>query len=187
MTARFTFHPTPLAGLVLIERKPISDERGYLERLFCADEFANEGMRLPVFQANQTVTRRKGTVRGMHFQFPPHAETKLVSCLAGSVFDVVIDLRRGSPTFMKWHGEELSAGNHKSLLIPAGFAHGLQTLEDDCELLYFHSAAHAAEAEGGIHPQDQKVGIAWPLPIADMSMRDRSHPALAQDFKGLAT
>ena len=186
MTARFTFHPTPLAGLVLIERKPISDERGYLERLFCADEFANEGMRLPVFQANQTVTRRKGTVRGMHFQFPPHAETKLVSCLAGSVFDVVIDLRRGSPTFMKWHGEELSAGNHKSLLIPAGFAHGLQTLEDDCELLYFHSAAFAAEAEGGIHPQEPKIGIAWPLPITDMSTRDRNHPALATDFKGLA-
>ena len=186
MSARLTFHPTPLADLVLVGRKPLSDERGYLERLFCADELANEGIRLPVFQVNRTLTRRKGTVRGMHFQFPPHAETKLVSCLAGRVFDVAIDLRRGSPTFMKWHSEELSAGNHKSLLIPSGFAHGLQTLEDDCELLYFHSAAFAAEAEGGIHPQEPKIGIAWPLPITDMSTRDRNHPALAADFKGLA-
>jgi dTDP-4-dehydrorhamnose 3,5-epimerase len=186
MNARFTFQPTPLAGLTMIERKPISDERGYLERLLCADEFAAKGVQFPVLQANRTMTRHKGTVRGMHFQFPPYAETKLVSCLAGRVFDVAIDLRQASPTFLQWHGVELSADNHKSLFIPAGFAHGLQTLEDDCELLYFHSAAYVAEAEGGIHPQEPKIGIAWPLPVIEMSPRDCSHPALEIGFQGLA-
>ena len=186
MSSRFSFHPTPLAGLILVERKPVSDDRGFLERLFCAEEFAAEGIRLPMVQANRTVTTRKGTVRGMHYQHPPHAETKLVSCLVGKVFDVAIDLRRDSPTFLQWHGEELSAENRKSLFIPAGFAHGLQTLEDDCELLYFHSAVYVAEAEGGIHPQEPKIGIAWPLPVIEMSPRDRSHPALENGFQGLA-
>ena len=185
MTARLAFHPTPLAGLTVIEREPIVDERGRLERLFCADEFATQRIQLPITQANRTVTNRKGTVRGMHFQYPPHAEAKLVSCLVGKVFDVAIDLRRGSPTFLRWYGEELSVENNKSLLIPAGFAHGLQTLEDGCELLYFHSAAYAADAEGGIDPSDPKIGIRWPLSIGEMSARDRGHSALTDDFKGL--
>src|SRR5262249_44496449 len=150
MSPRFNFLPTSLGGLVVIERMPIADERGALERLFCANEFAAEEILLSIVQANRTVTTRKGTIRGMHFQHPPHAEIKLVSCLAGRVCDVAIDRRRGSRTFLRWHGEELSAGNRKSLLIPAGFAHGLQTLEDRCELLYFHSAAYAADAEDGI-------------------------------------
>ena len=183
--SRLTFHPTPLAGLVVVERMPITDERGCLERLFCANEFAAQKVRLPVVQANRTVTACKGTVRGMHFQYPPHTDAKLVSCLAGKIFDVAVDLRRGSPTFLRWHAEELSSENHKSLLIPAGFAHGLQTLEDDCELLYFHGAAYAADAEGGIHPADPKIGIRWPLPIGEMSVRDRGHPAVTDDFKGL--
>jgi dTDP-4-dehydrorhamnose 3,5-epimerase len=122
----------------------------------------------------------------MHYQHPPHAETKLVSCLIGKVFDIAIDLRRNSPTFLHWHGEELSAENCKSLLIPAGFAHGLQTLVDRCELLYFHSAAYSSESEGGIHPLDPMIGIAWPLPVIEMSPRDRSHPALENGFQGLA-
>ena len=184
--ARLSFHRTPLAGLLVVERRPMFDERGFLERLYCDSELTAEGIRLPIVQANRTMTVRKGTVRGMHFQNPPHTETKLVSCLSGRVFDVAVDLRRGSPTFLHWHGEELSAGNHKSMLIPAGFAHGLQTLENDCELLYFHSAAYAAEAEDEIHPQEPKIGIAWPLPIAEMSSRDHGHPALAAEFKGLA-
>jgi dTDP-4-dehydrorhamnose 3,5-epimerase len=185
VTQRFAFIPTPLAGLMVIQRKPIADERGTLERLFCANEFAAEKIQLSIVQTNRTLTARKGTVRGMHFQYPPHAETKLVSCLAGKVFDVAIDLRRGSPTFLRWHAEELSSENHKSLLIPTGFAHGLQTLADASELLYFHSTAYMADAEGGIHPSDPKVGITWPLPVAEMSVRDRSHPALPSDFTGL--
>ena len=109
MTSRFTFHPTPFAGLMVVQRNPIADERGFLERLFCANEFAAGKIQMPIVQANRTVTARKGTVRGMHFQYPPHAETKLVSCLAGKVFDVAVDLRQGSPTFLRWHAEELSA------------------------------------------------------------------------------
>jgi dTDP-4-dehydrorhamnose 3,5-epimerase len=185
VTQRFAFIPTPLAGLLVVQRKPIADERGTLERLFCANEFAGEEIQLSIVQTNRTLTARKGTVRGMHFQYPPHAETKLVSCLKGKVFDVAIDLRRGSPTFLRWHAEELSSENHKSLLIPAGFAHGLQTLDDASELLYFHSAAYVADAEGGIHPSDPRIGITWPLPVAEMSARDRGHPALTSDFTGL--
>jgi len=183
--SRLAFHPTSLAGLMVVKRMPITDERGYLERLFCAGDFASQKIQLSVQQANRTVTMRKGTVRGMHFQYPPHMEAKLVSCLRGKVFDVAVDLRRSSPTFLGWHAEELSSDNHKSLLIPAGFAHGLQTLEDSCELLYFHSASYTADAEGGIHPSDPKVGVKWPLPISEMSVRDRSHPALTGDFTGL--
>jgi len=183
--SRVAFQQTPLEGLVVVKRMPTTDERGFLERLFCAREFASQGIQLPVLQASRTATIRKGAVRGMHFQYPPHTEVKLVSCLGGRVFDVAVDLRRGSPTFLHWHAEELSSKNCKSLLIPAGFAHGLQTLEDGCELLYFHSAAYAADAEGGIHPSDPKVGIMWPLPISEMSERDRGHPALTDDFRGL--
>lgn len=185
MTPRLSFHPTLLAGLIVIELKPIADERGSLERLYCANELAAQQVRFPIVQVNRTVTTRKGTVRGMHFQYPPHTETKLVSCLTGKVFDVAVDLRRGSPTFLQWHAEELSSENHRSLLIPAGFAHGLQTLEDDCDLLYFHTAAYVADAEGGIQPSDPRVGIKWPLPIGEMSVRDRGHSLLTDEFRGL--
>jgi dTDP-4-dehydrorhamnose 3,5-epimerase len=185
MTGRLTFAPTPLAGLMVIQRHPIGDERGLFERLFCTDELAAHNIDMPIRQANRTVTTRQGTVRGVHFQHPPHAETKIVSCLAGKVFDVAVDLRSNSPTFLRWHAEELSRDNHKSLLIPGGVAHGLQTLTSDCELLYFHSAAYVADAEGGLHPTDPRIAIAWPLPIADMSQRDRNHPALTDDFKGI--
>jgi dTDP-4-dehydrorhamnose 3,5-epimerase len=185
MTSRFVISPTPLAGLMVVQRKPISDQRGLFERLFCAEELAAANILIPVLQANRSITVRKGTVRGMHFQHPPHVETKLVCCLTGKVFDVVVDLRRGSPTFLRWHAEELSADNHKSLLIPPGFAHGLQTMADNCALLYFHSAAYAADAEDGVHPSDARIGITWPLPIVEMSLRDRSHPVLPGNFEGL--
>lgn len=186
MTARLTCHPTPLAGLTVIERRPIADERGLFERLYCAEDLAAANIPMSVVQANRSVTARKGSVRGMHFQYPPHAEIKLISCLAGRVFDVAVDLRRGSPTFLRWHAEELSNDNHKSMLVPAGFAHGFQALTDGCELLYFHSAAYAAEAEGGIQPTDSRLGIVWPLPIAGVSARDRNHPALTDVFDGIA-
>jgi dTDP-4-dehydrorhamnose 3,5-epimerase len=185
MTSRFVISSTPLAGLTVIERKPIGDSRGLFERLFCADEFAAVGIPIRIAQANRTITSRKGTVRGMHFQRAPYAETKLVSCIAGKVFDVAVDLRRGSPTFLRWHAEELSADTYRSLLIPAGFAHGLQTLTDNCAILYFHSAAYAADAEGGVHPSDARIAIEWPLPIAEMSQRDRGHPQLPSNFEGL--
>lgn len=176
---------TPLAGLKIIQRRCIEDSRGYFSRLFCADELLHLGFPGAIAQINQTLTRHCGAVRGMHFQNPPHAEVKLVSCLRGRVFDVVVDLRRGSPTFLSWYSVVLSAENRKSLLIPEGFAHGFQTLTDDCELLYLHSTAYAPAAEGALNALDPRLAIDWPLPIGDMSARDQQHLNLESDFPGI--
>ena len=146
--SRFDFTPTALPGLQLLHRKVIEDQRGFLSRFYCAEEFAVAGIIKPIAQINHTLTRKRGAVRGLHFQHPPHAETKLVSCLRGAIFDVAVDLRSGSPTFLQWHGEILTATNLKSLLIPEGYAHGFQALTEDCELIYLHTAAHHPEAEG---------------------------------------
>jgi dTDP-4-dehydrorhamnose 3,5-epimerase len=178
-TPRFEILPTALHGLAVLQRLPLGDARGFLERLYCADELANLLGQRRIVQVNHTHTALTGTVRGMHFQHPPHAETKLVSCLAGAVFDVAVDIRRDSLTFLHWHGEILSADNHRSLLIPEGFAHGFQTLSTDCQMLYLHTHAHHPEAEGGLHPQDPRLGITWPLPVAQLSARDAAHVFVA--------
>lgn len=182
---RFISQATPLAGLLAIERQPISDSRGFLARLFCREEFAALGFDQGIAQINHTLTRQQGTVRGMHFQTPPHAETKFVSCVRGKVFDVAVDLRRSSPTFLQWHAEILSADNHRSLLIPAGFAHGFQTLEPDCELIYLHSAPYTPAAEAGLNALDPRLDIQWPLPIAEQSERDAALKLLEQNFTGI--
>jgi dTDP-4-dehydrorhamnose 3,5-epimerase len=182
---RFDVRATPLAGVMRIQRQRLEDARGFFSRFFCAEELAAAGFRAPVAQINHTLTRRCGSVRGLHFQHPPHAEDKLVSCLRGEIFDVAVDLRRGSPTFLQWHGEILSAQNATSLLIPKGFAHGFQTLGDDAELLYLHSAPYAAAAEGALNARDPALAIAWPLAFADVSDRDASHPFITAEFTGL--
>lgn len=184
--SRFHIESTPLAGLKQVTRQPLGDARGWFERLYCAEELAAAADLpfLPV-QINRSCTRAVGAVRGMHFQSPPHAEIKLVSCLAGEVYDVAVDLRAGSPTFLHWYGVRLSAQNRVSLLIPQGFAHGFQTLAPDAELLYLHSAAYAPEAEGGVHPRDPALGIAWPLEITEMSPRDAGRPLLEAGFVGI--
>lgn len=182
--ARLSVEPTPLPGLLQLQRQRIGDARGFLARLFCAEELAAAGWPDPVAQINHTFTARQGTVRGLHFQRPPHAEYKLVSCLRGSVWDVAVDLRRGSPGFGRWHAVTLSADNGLALLIPAGFAHGFQALEDGVELLYCHSAAYAAAAEGGLHPQDEALAIDWPLPITELSARDAGQACLDPQFEG---
>ena len=176
----------PLAGLKLIERQRLGDPRGFFARMFCAEELRAAGWTDPVAQINHTSTARKGTLRGMHFQRPPHAEMKLVSCIRGEVLDVAVDLRRGSPTFLFCHAERLSADNDRALLIPQGFAHGFQSLTDDAELIYCHSAAYDAASEGGLNPRDPKLAIAWPLPIAEMSARDANAPMLDGAFAGVA-
>lgn len=175
---RFSCHSTALQGLLVIERKPIMDERGFFERFFCREEFAALGCDLSVAQINHTLTRQRGAVRGMHFQRPPHEETKLVSCLAGAVFDVAVDVRPQSPTYLKWHGEVLSAENARSMVIPAGFAHGFQTLGEDCELIYLHDKPHAPGFEGGLNALDPSLGIAWPLEAGQMSERDKAFQKL---------
>ena len=152
--SRFDFIPMPLAGLLLVQRKATEDQRGFLSRFYCAEEFGEAGFDKPIAQINHTLTCNKGAVRGLHFQHPPHAEAKLVSCLKGEILDVAVDLRCGSSTFLQWHGEILSAANRKSLLIPEGYAHGFQTLTEDCELIYLHTAAYHPEAEGALNVAD---------------------------------
>lgn len=183
--SRFTIRNTPIAGLKVVERQPLGDKRGFLARIFCADELAAAGWHKPIAQINQTLTQKQGTIRGMHYQRPPYAEMKVVTCLRGAIWDVAVDLRAGSTTFLQWHAEEVSAANHRALLIPEGFAHGFQTLCDDCELIYLHSTAHTPEAEAGLHPKDPRQSITWPLAITELSARDAQHPMLDHQFKGV--
>jgi dTDP-4-dehydrorhamnose 3,5-epimerase len=184
--SRFEVTATPLSGVMRVRRLPLRDERGSLTRMFCARELAAAGWDDPVEQVNLTQTRARGTVRGLHWQRPPHAEVKLVSCLRGEIWDVAVDLRRGSPTFLRWHAEILSGENDAALLIPRGVAHGFQALSDDVEMLYCHSAPHVPEAEAGFRPLDPRLAIAWPLqPITLMSPRDAAHPPIADGWQGV--
>jgi dTDP-4-dehydrorhamnose 3,5-epimerase len=185
MSSYFDIIDTPLLGLELIQRKPIRDHRGSLERMFCWEELQAPIHGKGVVQINRTVTAKRGTVRGLHFQYPPHAETKIVSCLRGEVFDVAVDLRQSSPSFLHWHAVILSADNHRTLLIPEGFAHGFQTLTEDCELLYLHTAAYQPNAEGGLNARDPALNIRWPEAVLELSSRDAAHPLVAEEFIGL--
>lgn len=183
--SRFDFIATPLSELVLVQRKAIEDSRGFLSRFYCENEFCNVGINKPIIQINHTLTRNKGAVRGLHFQYPPYAEIKLVSCLQGEVFDVAVDLRRDSSTYLRWYGAKLTSQNRQSLLIPEGFAHGFQTLTENCELLYLHTAAYQPESEGALNVSDPALAIAWPLVITEISERDRNHKMLEQNFQGI--
>lgn len=185
MSERFNFIETPLSGLYLIQKKPISDNRGFFNRLFCSDEFKEIGFNKSIVQMNTSFTKKKGTVRGMHYQYPPYTETKIITCLKGEVFDVAVDLRKDSPTFLQWHGHILSEKDLYSYYIPDGFAHGFQTLTDNCELLYMHSSSYQQDAEAAINVLDPKINIAWPLTISDISERDNSHPMIETSFEGI--
>jgi len=185
MTQRFEFTPTYIKDLVICERKPIIHDLGFFVRFFCEKEFEEAGLYKPIVQMNQTLTRKQGSVRGMHFQRPPHAENKIVACVKGKIFDVAVDIRKYSPTFLRWHGEVLSAENNKCMYIPEGFAHGFQALSDDCEMFYLHTAAYAADSEGALRWNDPKLSIKWPLAVTDVSARDSDHAFIQQDFTGL--
>lgn len=177
--------PTPIADVFTAETKPFSDHRGAFARLFCEKELALVLGERKIVQINHSRTVAVGALRGLHFQYPPHAEMKMVRCLKGRIFDVVVDLRKDSPTFLKYHAEELTAENARMLVIPEGCAHGFQTLEAECELLYLHTAFYEKTAEGGLRHDDPALNIQWPLPITDISDRDCNHPHLAPDFKGI--
>jgi dTDP-4-dehydrorhamnose 3,5-epimerase len=183
--SRFTIRDTPIQGLKTVERQQLGDSRGFLSRIFCTEEMAVAGWHKPVAQINHTFSQKAGTVRGMHFQQSPFSEMKLVTCLRGVVWDVAVDLRGGSPTFLQWYAEEISGENRRAMLIPEGVAHGFQSLSDDCELLYLHSAIYKPEAEAGIHPEDPSLAITWPIAIAEISNRDANHPMLDHQFKGV--
>jgi dTDP-4-dehydrorhamnose 3,5-epimerase len=185
MSSSIDLLPTPIDGLMVVCRNPVGDSRGFLERVYCNETLAQALRGARIEAVNRTVTFRRGTVRGLHFQHPPHAEDKVVACLRGEVFDVAVDLRRGSPTFLKWHAETLSQDNRRSLVIPRGFAHGFQALTDDCELLYLHTAAYRRESEGGIDALDPRIAVRWPIGITERSARDGQHPRLDDSFPGI--
>ncbi|HEV8504115.1 MAG TPA: dTDP-4-dehydrorhamnose 3,5-epimerase [Chitinophagaceae bacterium] len=179
------FSPTSLAGSFVIEPKVLADDRGWFARFYCKNEFKEIGHEKEWVQLNHSLTHKKGSVRGMHYQVQPFREIKMVKCIAGAVYDVIVDLRKDSSTFLKWFGAELSAKNRKMLYIPEGFAHGFQCLEENCELIYHHSEFYTPNSEGGIRYDDPAIDIKWPLPVTVISQRDQSHPRLDENFKGI--
>ena len=173
------FTESPLAGACVIELEPRNDERGFFARAFCQHELAAHGLESSIAQANMSYNFKKGTLRGMHYQVPPHAEVKLVRCIAGAIWDVIVDLRPGSPTYKRWWGVELSAQNRKMLYVPRGFAHGYQSLADHSEVLYLVTEFYTPNAERGLRWNDPAFGIDWPLPDPILSPKDAVHPDYA--------
>lgn len=174
------FHKTRLEGVFEIELEPKADDRGFFARAWCRNEFVEHGLNPQVVQCNISRNARRGTLRGIHFQAPPHQEAKLVRCTRGRVYDVALDLRPQSPTFMQWTGAELTADNHRALYIPEGCGHGVLTLDDETELFYQMSAYYHPEAAGGVRWDDPAFAIDWPGKVEVISERDRNYP----DFEG---
>jgi len=170
------FQPLSLDGAYLIDPEPVADERGMFARNFCGREFAARGLDPRIAQCSTSYNRRRGTLRGMHYQVAPFAEAKLVRCVRGTIHDVIIDLRRDSATHMRWIAVELSAENARMLYIPAGFAHGFQTLTDDTEVFYQISQWYSPEHARGVRWNDEALGIHWPLADPIISDKDRSYP-----------
>lgn len=179
------FTKTELKGSYIIDLNPFEDERGWFARTFCQQEFQQIGHTKNWVQLNHSFTKQKGSIRGMHFQMPPFAEIKMVRCIAGSVFDVIVDIRKNSPTFLQWFGVELSATNKKMIYIPEGFAHGFQTLTDDAELIYHHSEFYKPGVEAGLKFNDPKINISWKLEPTNISDRDKQHNYLTEEFVGI--
>lgn len=170
------FLPTTLDGVWLIELEPRQDERGFLARTYCEKEFANHGLNTTWLQCNWTLTRHKGMIRGMHYQLQPRSEIKLIRCLAGSIFDVLVDMRKESPTCGRWEGFNLDGGAFRQLYVPGGLAHGFQCLTDDCQVFYQMSEFFDADLARGIRWNSPALNIAWPIPDAVLSDRDRNLP-----------
>jgi dTDP-4-dehydrorhamnose 3,5-epimerase len=166
------FTPTALADAYVIDLELREDERGFFARTWCQDEMAAQGLTARIVQANMSFNRKRGTLRGMHYQAAPYAEVKLVRCVRGSIVDVIADLRPDSPTYLQWLAVELTATNRRALYIPEGFAHGFQTLEDDSEVFYQVSQAYMPQAERGVRYDDPALGIEWPLPVSVVSPKD---------------
>jgi dTDP-4-dehydrorhamnose 3,5-epimerase len=179
------FTETPLKGSYVIGLEPFTDDRGWFARYYDKDEFKKIGHDKEWLQMNHSFTNKKGSIRGMHYQLPPFREIKMVRCIAGAVYDVIVDIRKDSGTFLNWYGVELSADNKNILYIPEGFAHGFQCITDNCELLYHHSEVYKPGAERGIKYDDSIINIEWPLPVSIISERDINHPSIDKSFKGI--
>lgn len=179
------FYESSISGVCIVESAVFQDSRGAFSRLFCAKELQDViGSRM-IVQINRSMTHNVGAVRGMHYQNPPHAEMKVVRCIKGGVFDVALDLRRESASYLKWTAVELTAENGLAFVIPEGCAHGFQVLEEDSELLYLHTEFYAPDAEGGIRYDDPRIGVDWPLAPTDLSARDLKFKLISDDFKGI--
>jgi len=179
------FNETKIKGLYVAELEPFSDDRGFFTRAYCKKELEKINIEKEIKQINHSSTLIVGSIRGMHYQNPPYAEIKMVRCIAGEVFDVVVDLRKGSDTFLQWHGEYLNSKNFRMMVIPEGFAHGFQVIKPNSELLYFHTESYTQKSESGVLFNDEKIGIEWPLQVTDLSDRDLKHKLITREFKGL--
>lgn len=179
------FISTNIDGLYEIELDVYKDNRGWFARTYCKEDFNVIHHNKEWIQINHSFTRRKGSIRGMHYQVPPYHEAKLVRCIAGAIFDVAIDLRKKSPTFMNWVGIELSADNKKMFYIPEGCAHGFQTLTDNTELIYNHTSYYNRDSESGLRYDEPIFAISWPLPISEISEKDLNHPFININFQGI--
>jgi dTDP-4-dehydrorhamnose 3,5-epimerase len=174
------FTETTLSGAFIIDVERREDDRGFFARAFCQNEFTDHGLKPLIAQANIAFNKRKGTLRGMHFQFPPAAETKLVRCTRGAIVDIIVDLRPESPTYLQHVAVELSADNHRALYVPERFAHGYQVLEDITETSYQVGEFYTPEAEGGLRHDDPRLGLTWPLAVTEITEKDRSFPLLSE-------
>lgn len=179
------FTKIKLKDAYIIRLEPWRDQRGFFERLFCQKEFRQIGLKKPLAQVNYSETKTAGTIRGLHYQLPPYTEAKIVTCLKGKIFDCIVDLRRGSPTFLHWHGEILSEKNQKAIFVPEGFAHGLQTLSDNSGVLYLNTNFFHQTHERGLHYNDPTININWKLKITNVSEKDAQRPFLRKFFKGI--
>ena len=177
---------TPIRDLLILELERSLDNRGSFYRLFCDRELGDILGEAAIVQINHSMTIAPGSVRGLHLQYPPSAEVKIVRCIKGAVFDVAVDLRSGSDNLLGWHGVRLAADDDRAILIPQGFAHGFQTIDPHSELLYLHSSHYDSAAEGGVHYSDPSVGVNWPLDVTEVSDKDQSHALLGPDFAGIA-
>ena len=180
------FIETPLKGLYLIQLKVLKDDRGFFARTFCKEQFLTIGFDKEFVQFNHSFNTLKGTIRGMHYQKPPFAETKLIRCVQGKVYDVAVDLRKDSPTYLQSFGAELSAENMTCILIPEGFAHGFQTLEDNTALIYHHTSYYTPNTEGGARFNDPALNIHWQLPPVNISPKDLLYPLINQSFEAIS-
>lgn len=185
MSSNIEFIKTPIPDLFVLKRKIVSDERGYFFRIFCQEELREIGLKKPISQINFSHAKEKFTTRGFHFQYPPYSETKIVTCTQGEIFDVAVDLRQNSPTFLKWFGINLSENNNLSMYIPEGFGHASQSLTDLSSLIYLHTAPYSNANEGGINVSDPLINVNWPNKPMNQSKRDSSFAYLTDNFKGI--
>ena len=184
MEKKLNIKNTNFEGLFIIEPNIFEDNRGSFSRIFCENELSSV-LDFNIKQINHSVTSKSGTIRGLHFQYEPNSEIKMIKCVKGSVFDVVVDIRRNSETFLKVFSIELTELNNKIIFIPKGFAHGFQALEDNTELIYLHSSLYKPSNEGALNPVDRILDITWPEDISNISEKDRNHPFITDKFKGI--